>query len=97
MNQHTTSRRTFIKAAGAAAFVVSAPMIIADDKPEAKNPILGEGQYKYECIHGWAKLPEGMRQRIFEQNARELYGLTLEASASSSREAVGAAGGGARH
>ncbi len=61
MDQHKTSRRMFIKAAGAAAFVASAPMIIADDKPLEKNPIIGEGEYKYECIHGWAKLPEGMR------------------------------------
>src|SRR5205814_1065764 len=59
---HSTSRRTFIKAAGAAAFVAGAPMILrADDKPLEKNPIIGEGEYKYECIHGWAKVPEGMR------------------------------------
>ena len=63
MNQrkNTASRRTFLKAAGAAAFVANVPMIIADDKPAEKNPIIGEGQYKYECIHGWAKVPEGMR------------------------------------
>jgi DNA-binding beta-propeller fold protein YncE len=60
-NGNTTSRRTFIKAAGAAALVASAPMIIADDKPAEKNPVVGEGEYKYECIHGWAKVPEGMR------------------------------------
>ncbi|HEV8293543.1 MAG TPA: hypothetical protein VGP94_16520 [Tepidisphaeraceae bacterium] len=63
MNKHSnsTSRRTFIKAAGAAALVANVPMIIADDKPAEKNPIVGEGEYKYECIHGWAKVPEGMR------------------------------------
>jgi hypothetical protein len=57
----TASRRTFLKAAGAAAFVANVPMVIADDKPADKNPIVGEGEYKYECIHGWAKVPEGMR------------------------------------
>ncbi|HEV8378564.1 MAG TPA: hypothetical protein VGP99_06920, partial [Tepidisphaeraceae bacterium] len=63
MSNHSnkTSRRTFIKAAGAAAFVANVPMIIADDKPAEKHPIVGEGEYKYECIHGWAKVPEGMR------------------------------------
>lgn len=56
----TPSRRAFIQAVSAAA--VSAPMILrADDKPAEKNPILGEGAHKYEAIHGWAKLPEGMR------------------------------------
>jgi len=59
--KNTASRRTFLKAAGAAAFVAKVPMIIADDKPLDKNPVIGEGQYKYECIHGWAKLPEGMK------------------------------------
>jgi len=59
--KNTASRRTFLKAAGAAAFVAHVPMIIADDKPAEKNPILGEGKYQYECIHGWAQLPEGMK------------------------------------
>ena len=45
----------------AAAFVARVPMVIADDKPAAKNPIVGDGEFKYECIHGWAKVPEGMR------------------------------------
>ncbi|HEV8605715.1 MAG TPA: hypothetical protein VGQ99_10135 [Tepidisphaeraceae bacterium] len=58
---NSTSRRTFIKAAGAAAFVANVPIILADDKPADKNPIVGDGAYKYECIHGWAKVPEGMR------------------------------------
>jgi len=39
----SSSRRTFIKAAGAAAFLAGAPMILADDKPGDKAPIVGEG------------------------------------------------------
>jgi hypothetical protein len=59
---NSASRRTFIKAAGAAVFVAGAPMILrADDKAGEKNVIVGEGAHKYECIHGWAKLPEGMK------------------------------------
>src|SRR5687768_4859741 len=58
------SRRNFIKAvsAGAAAAYVGGPMILrADDKPGGKAPVLGDGTHKYEAIHGWAQVPEGMR------------------------------------
>jgi hypothetical protein len=59
---NSTSRRTFIKAAGAAAFVAGAPTILrADDKAGEKNVVIGEGAHKYECIHGWAQVPEGMK------------------------------------
>src|SRR5215213_6139253 len=44
-SENTATRRTFLKAAGAAAFVANVPMIIADDKPAEKNPVIGEGQY----------------------------------------------------
>ena len=57
------SRRSFVKG-GLAGIVATgvAPMLLrADDKPLDKNPILGEGQYKFECIHGWAKVPDNMK------------------------------------
>lgn len=63
----SSSRRSFLKGAGgalavAAASSLGAPMILrADDKPGGKAPVLGEGTHRYEAIHGWAKLPEGMR------------------------------------
>jgi hypothetical protein len=60
----TPTRRAFVKHAGLATIIASsqAPMFLfADDKPVDKAPILGEGQFKYEAIHGWAKLPDGMR------------------------------------
>ena len=59
-----TSRRSFIKAvgAGSVAAAACAPMILhADDKAGEKAPVLGGGAHKYEAVHGWAKLPEGMR------------------------------------
>jgi len=44
------TRRGFL-AAGA---VVAAPYILkSEDKAGTKNPILGEGEHKYECIHDW--------------------------------------------
>lgn len=54
-------RRTFIKAAGAAALATAvAPTILrAADKSGGKRPVVGSGEFTYECIHGWGELPEG--------------------------------------
>ena len=52
------TRRGFI-AAGA---VVAAPYILkSQDKAGTKNPIIGEGEYKYECIHDWGNLPSNIK------------------------------------
>ena len=53
-----TTRRTFMKAAGIAAVVAPvAPIILsAADKSGSKDSIIGEGDYKYEAIHGWGEL-----------------------------------------
>jgi hypothetical protein len=59
-------RRDFLKqstAAGAAAFAsATAPAILgARDKSGTQNPIIGEGEYRYECIHNWGHLPRHLR------------------------------------
>jgi hypothetical protein len=55
------SRRTFLRAAGAAAFVAAAaPAIHASDKAESRLPVIGDGEHTYECIHGWGKLPDSV-------------------------------------
>jgi len=51
-----TTRRTFLAAAGAVA-----PFVWADDKSGSKNPILGAGEHKYECIHDWGDLPSHIK------------------------------------
>jgi hypothetical protein len=52
------TRRGFL-AAGA---VVAAPyMLKSEDKAGTKNPIIGEGEYKYECIHDWGQLPSNIK------------------------------------
>ena len=52
------TRRGFI-AAGA---VVAAPYILrSEDKAGTKNPIIGEGEHKYECIHDWGQLPSNIK------------------------------------
>jgi hypothetical protein len=52
-------RRDFLKTtatAGAAAF--AGPLILgAADKAESKTPVIGEGEYRYECHHNWGELP----------------------------------------
>ena len=54
-----TTRRSFLAAAGAVGAV--APFVWADDKAGSKNPILGEGEHKYECIHDWGDLPPNIK------------------------------------
>ena len=56
-------RRTFLKqtaaAAGASVLASSGgPFIHADDKAGTKPPVIGSGEFRYECIHGWGQLPE---------------------------------------
>jgi hypothetical protein len=52
------TRRSFL-AAGAAA--VGPYILGAQDKAGAKNPIVGEGELKYECIHDWGQLPSNIK------------------------------------
>jgi hypothetical protein len=56
-------RRDFLKkAAGAGAVLAAAPAVItAADKSGTRNPIIGTGAYRYECIHDWGVLPRRLR------------------------------------
>lgn len=59
-------RRDFLKtsaAVGAAALAKSSsPLFLgASDKADRKNPVIGQGEFKYECIHGWGKLPDNLK------------------------------------
>ena len=52
-------RRTFLKQAAATSAALSAPTIItARDKSGTKNPIVGDGEHRYECHHNWGELPQ---------------------------------------
>ena len=65
------SRRTFLKATGAAA--LGAPAIAsAADKAGTKNVIVGEGDHRYEAIHGWGELPDHIKWG-------ETHGVTIDA------------------
>src|SRR5262249_15843924 len=62
-------------AAGAAALVSgTAPSILgATDKAGTKNPIIGAGDYRYECIHGWGQLPRHIHWET-------THGVTVDAA-----------------
>jgi hypothetical protein len=55
-------RRAFLKqtttAMGAALASGAAPaLLLADDRSGTKNPIIGQGDHRYECLHDWGQLP----------------------------------------
>ncbi len=59
-------RRDFLKqtaAAGAAAWASGAAPAFpgASNKSGSKNPIIGQGEHRYECIHDWGRLPDHLR------------------------------------
>ncbi len=69
-------RRDFLKrttAAGAAALAANAaPTVLgARDKSGTKNPIIGHGDYRYECLHDWGQLPKHIRWQT-------THGVTLD-------------------
>src|SRR6516225_2600476 len=67
----STTRRTFL-AAGAAA-----PFVWAASKTDSKNPILGEGEHQYECIHDWGELPSNIKygntHSVIEDSQGHIY------------------------
>ncbi len=57
------SRREFLKSsastAAAAGLITRAPAFLgATDKAGVKSAIVGEGEFTYECHHGWGEVPE---------------------------------------
>jgi hypothetical protein len=58
-------RRTFLKnaatAAGATALTGAGPTILrAADDATRNRPVIGTGSHRYECIHDWGRLPDGV-------------------------------------
>ena len=55
--RETISRRTFLSAAAAGtAATLAAPAIVTASKTDSQT-IVGQGDYQYEAIHDWPKLP----------------------------------------
>ncbi|MFV0442058.1 MAG: peptidase [Planctomycetaceae bacterium] len=61
----TATRREFLQLAGAAVFTAgAAPAILgAEDKAGTKSVVIGEGDFRYECHHGWGQLPSKIQWR----------------------------------
>lgn len=53
----TIRRREFLRVAAGAAAVMATPAILTAKKTKSAV-ILGEGEYKYEALHNWPKLPD---------------------------------------
>jgi hypothetical protein len=55
-------RRDFLKQTGAAALTasLSAPFVHAGGKTDSPNPIIGKGEYRYQCFHGWGEVPRSI-------------------------------------
>ena len=49
----STTRRSFLKAAGLTTAVLPMPFLHASNKSGSKNPVIGKGEFQYECIHDW--------------------------------------------
>jgi hypothetical protein len=70
-------RRDFLKRTSAGALVTasltatSGPFIHASDKAGTKNPIIGQGEYRYQCFHGWGEVPTSI-------SWRETHGVTVD-------------------
>jgi hypothetical protein len=60
-----TPRRDFLKATTAAMLAsgVAPAFVGAQDKADARNAVVGQGEYQYELIHNWGQRPEGMYYR----------------------------------
>jgi hypothetical protein len=56
------NRRDFLKQTGAAALAASAsgPFVHAADKAGARNAVVGDGEYRYECHHNWGEVPSSI-------------------------------------
>lgn len=57
-----TTRRGFLKTAGASLALASTPSLLnAASSGTSSRPVLGSGEHAYECIHDWGELPSDIR------------------------------------
>lgn len=72
-------RRTFLKQSAALTSLLAAgaaPAVLgADDKAGTKNPVLGQGEYRYECVHNWGELPASIKWQTTHGVAVDAAGL----------------------
>jgi hypothetical protein len=57
------SRRSFLKTVGVGALASTAApgLLYSSEKSASKLAVVGEGDHKYECHHGWGQLPDHIK------------------------------------
>jgi len=74
-DQSKCTRRKFIGAAAlGTTFALSAPFVVTARKTDSRL-IVGKGEYQYEVIHDWPKLPDQFRWQITHNVAVDSEGL----------------------
>ncbi|HEY2787602.1 MAG TPA: twin-arginine translocation signal domain-containing protein [Fimbriiglobus sp.] len=71
-------RRHFLKssAAAAAALAATGPTLLGiPRRTDDKNPVVGSGDYQYECHHYWGKLPASIEWQTTHGTAVDSQGL----------------------
>jgi hypothetical protein len=58
-------RREFLKQGSAAAVALAAagtagPFVHASNKADSQTPIIGQGEYRFECHHNWGEVPSSI-------------------------------------
>lgn len=58
-------RRTFLQQSAAAVGVVATttgPILLGvEKKSDSSNPVIGQGEHRYECVHNWGELPSSIK------------------------------------
>lgn len=69
----TPSRRRFLRQAGAALFAggVAPALLGAEDKSGTRPVVIGSGEFRFECHHGWGELPASIQWR-------NTHGVTID-------------------
>jgi len=68
----STSRREFLIVGTSAIVAGAAPAILgAEDKSGTRPPVIGDGEFRYECLHNWGQLPAGFEWYV-------THGVTID-------------------
>ena len=70
----TISRRNFLAASATAATIISTPNLLLANR-EFRQPIIGEGEYRFEVQHHWAQLPDKYTWQTTHNVAVDAEGL----------------------
>ncbi len=71
------NRREFLRTAAASAAVAgTGPTLLGmTNKAGTENPVIGEGEHKYQCFHNWGELPSGYEWQTTHNVAIDAQGL----------------------